>query len=410
MKIKKGLLERIFIDNIFYLFNIAALISAFFYDIRTGAVSAVIILIGIFCYIYYEKGIRIDTAFSLYVFFNLISAIWYLCNGESIWFFFSGISYNLIPSMLFLVGNSIDRNRFDKIINSIFISNMFIICIGLFFYLTNKSFYFTVMDTEFAYTYTYAHKFGSYLTCLVFGSMCVAQIGLLIYRIFQKKNKIITLISIPIIMYALLLNMERGAWLASIILLLAVVFVLLKDKKSMFYAIGAVCIISLILVAGIYFIQNYLNSNVYYYLLDRLGNMNNVFSSRSDQMNKALETFFAYPMGYGLGAAGNKAALNGGSRIVPDGNYFRILVELGVPGFLSFIYLLMRGIFRGMGKDFKIRILVAIIIAFAAHASGSNVFDFFYSSYIFWFILGYLSKPQEIITAENFEKGAEYLC
>lgn len=393
MILKGNILNRLFVDYSFYVFNVVALISAFLFKVRAGAVCAIVILISFYFCFKNAKRDDFDALFVLYLFFNAFSIFWYAFNGENMSLYFAGISYNLIPSLFFLIGYKIDKNSIDKLLNTIFCSNFIITIIGLSLFLINKSLYFTYMDTEFSYSYSYAHKFGSYLTCLVFGSMSVLQVGLIIYRLLKKQGDKITMISIPITLYALLLNMERGAWLATLILIFVVFFMLLFDKYSFKNAIKLVAVVLFLAASGYLFISKYLDQGTFLYFTSRLDRTDEVFSSRSDQMDNAIAVFYRYPLGYGLGAAGNKAALNGGSRIVPDGNYFRILVEIGVVGFGTFIMLLARGIWRGVKGSMPVKILSAAVIACSAHASGSNVFDFFYSSYIFWFLLGVISKP-----------------
>ena len=399
MKLQVNILNKLFVDYYFYLFNLVALISAVVLKMRSGAICAIIILISFYLFSRSKKIKDIDFLFVLYIFFNAVSIFWYPFNGENISLYFSGVSYNLIPSLLFFIGFWMNKNSLDNILDTIFYSNFVIALIGLLLFMYDKTLYFSYMDTEFAHSYTYAHKFGSYLTCLVFGSMCVSQVGLIIYRFFANKKGLMTIVAIPVLLYTLLLNMERGAWFASLILISIVLFFLLIDANNYRRAIKAMAIVFVLAVGFYSFLFNYVNDDTFAYFNNRVNASSDFFSSRSDQMDKAMEVFSSYPLGYGLGAAGNKAAFEG-SRIVPDGNYFRILVETGVLGFSVFMLIVIRGTWRGFHGDLSKKILTSIVVAYLAHATGSNVFDFFYSSYIFWLLLGAISRP--VVSCNNF--------
>ena len=110
------------------------------------------------------------------------------------------------------------------------------------------------------------------------------------------------------------------------------------------------------------------------------------------QASKGIELFFKYPFGFGLGAAGNKASVYH-MQVVPDGNLIRILVETGIVGIISFSIMNGNAILNGIKR--KQYYLTLIILLFLAHSIGSNVLDFYYGSFVYWYILGFLNRPED---------------
>ena len=123
-----------------------------------------------------------------------------------------------------------------------------------------------------------------------------------------------------------------------------------------------------------------------------------MMSDRNYQVENGINTFFNYPLGFGLGAAGIKAAKYG-MQVVPDGNILKILVETGIIGFIVFWSLNIRALIRGI-RDRKYYCAL-IVLLFLSHSIGSNVLDFYYSSFVYWFILGYISGPSQKISMES---------
>jgi len=119
---------------------------------------------------------------------------------------------------------------------------------------------------------------------------------------------------------------------------------------------------------------------------ERFDTIDSMISDRNHQWLNALKVFFEYPWGIGIGMLSHITAAQGFELACPDGNYFRILGELGLYGFVVFILLLGTAIVRGL---FHVNIFYGLaLMVFSLQAIGSNVFDFYYTSFLFWFLVG----------------------
>lgn len=125
-------------------------------------------------------------------------------------------------------------------------------------------------------------------------------------------------------------------------------------------------------------------------------------SGRSDQWEAAIELFQNRPLGVGLGKAGHVGSRFGGQyglthATVPDGWYFKVLVEAGILGFVAWL------VFTGMlvAQSWRLaksqpegpeRYLVAgmagVFIGVAGECIGGNVWDFGVVAPLLWLLVG----------------------
>jgi hypothetical protein len=377
-------------NNIFYLINIATILSAYVFDFRAGIVASIIILLVLFLNSRCLLLLLTNKAFLIYIICNLLSLYAYLFNGRPISLYIQCISYNIIPSLLFLVGGHCATYSGEGVFRKILNNNIIIMFFGLvILFVPSLS---VIVESESIEYVGMGYRFGSYLSSLVLGSVVVASVTFL-FICKDKISKIMKLVFTLIIFLTLVLTMQRGAWIAGSIsaVLCFLIYLRTEKRKQLRIIVGGV-LIAVLTVAFIYFIyQNYFTDGFKMYFERRLNSTittMEVITTRDYQWKDAISVFAEYPLGFGLGAAGNKASAYG-LQIVPDGNYFRILVELGIFGFLSFVVVNVKAIIRSYKKNEPY--YAVLLITFLLHAIGTNVFDFYYSSFIYWFALGYIS-------------------
>ena len=393
---------------LFPLFNALSFVSAFLFNIRAGALAGIIILLYV---IFHKDCLKCfkDPAFALFYITNILSVYAYLFNGRPIVIFASCITYNLFPMLMYGIGRaSTSGERDNPVFKSLLFSNTVIIMVGFLIYFIPGLATRVGMDSMITAGISATgkgYRFGSYLGSLELGSICAISVPLLL--MYNFKRKIVKPVMLIAFAVALLLTMQRGAWIVGIVSIVACMIISSILDREGFKTIILYSLLGIVLVyVLVYFVDHYMSAGLLQHLEIRLRGLNIEAMSRgrSEQASNAFSLFFQYPLGFGLGAAGNKASTYH-LQVIPDGNLLRILVETGIIGMTSFIIMNVRAIYRGIKH--KYYYMTVIIGLFLAHSIGSNVLDFYYGSFIYWYILGYLNRPNDCFVHEyNYaEKG-----
>ena len=382
---------------LFPIFNLISFISAFFINLRAGALAGILIFIYAATHRNCLRCLR-EPAFLIFYLANVLSIYAYAFNGRPIAIYVSCITYNLLPMLMYGIGKAnTSGERNNPVLKSLLISNGVIVLIGFLIYFSPSLAARVGMDSMVTAGISATgkgYRFGSYLGSLELGSVCAISVPLLLMH--NYKNKLIKPAMLIVFSVALLLTMQRGAWIvgiASIIACLIISAVLDREgfKTIMLYTLLGVIVVYVLT----FFVDHYMSAGLLKHLEIRLQRFNIEAMSvgRTGQASKAVELFFQYPFGFGLGAAGNKASPYH-MQVVPDGNLMRILVETGIIGIISFAVLNIKAIFNGIKN--KYYFMTVIIILYLAHSIGSNVLDFYYGSFAYWYILGVLNRSDRL--------------
>ena len=127
--------------------------------------------------------------------------------------------------------------------------------------------------------------------------------------------------------------------------------------------------------------------------LERLDMISDGINERKDSW---ISTFYVsnWIIGDGLGVYGHKA-VEYSNIYIPDGYFFRLLAELGLPGFILFFIILISSIIISFLKIKYYYIEFSIITGLTLQAIGSDIFSFQLVAPIFWFTCGIvLSNPK----------------
>lgn len=378
---------------LFPLFNMLSFCSAFVLDIRAGVLSGVIIFLYVITHRRCLKGLN-NLAFMVFYFVNLVSVYAYLFNGRPIAVFLSCITYNLFPMLMYGIGRANAANeRNNPVFKALLYSNIVLILVGFVIYFVPSLAVSVGMDsivTAGISATDIGYRFGSYMGSLELGSICAISVPLLL--MFDFKYKMIKPILLVVLAAALLLTMQRGAWIVGAVGMFAcMVISAVLYKKGIKTIIGYMILGGILACAILFFVDHYMSAGVLEHLQIRLSgfNINSMSIGRTEQASEAFALFLKYPFGFGLGAAGNKASAYN-LAVIPDGNLVRILVETGFLGMIVFIIMNARAIRKGLRHRYYY--MVVIVILFLAHAIGSNVLDFYYGSFVYWYILGFLNR------------------
>jgi O-antigen ligase len=218
------------------------------------------------------------------------------------------------------------------------------------------------------------------------GFGCLLIIGFILSFFTDRRFLFITA-------FCLLLSMQRSAWIGALFAIL--IYIWEKMKQGYSREVMLLLVSCLLFVGFFYFISNYLNIDLEF-MISRFERIGNATSERGGQWIAGLDNFLDYPLGTGIGQTGQFAAryeeVKSSFRIVADGDYFRILSEMGIVGGLFFIMLIIRCIFHLIKMRFRAKEEVAIIALTSAgliQMIGSNISEFYFTNFLFWMIIGY---------------------
>lgn len=327
------------------------------------------------------KPLKIDVVFIIFFCYVILQSILWMCSP---WVNRIGILMGMYLNIFPMLGFFISRGIEFKVFKSIILNIVLIHCIlGIILYP-----FFRIVDagSPLVKSLTEGVAYGrmsGISGSLIFGNLIM--IGF-IMSFFTKK------MFLPLITFCLLFNAQRSAWLAAASSILIYLLYLLKNlriKKILTYTI----FILLFVIIGISLISNYINFDIDF-MLSRLDSVGNASSERQDQWVSGLKNFISYPLGTGVGQVGHVAARFEGAssiyNIVPDGDYFRILSEYGMIGGLFYMFVILSVFlsFIFIKKMDKI-VVLALITGYLIQMVGSNISEFYFTNFVYWFIFGY---------------------
>jgi membrane protein len=327
------------------------------------------------------KPLKIDVVFIIFFCYVILQSILWMCSP---WVNKIGILMGMYLNIFPMLGFFISRGIEFKVFKSIILNIVLIHCIlGIILYP-----FFRIVDagSPLVKSLTEGVAYGrmsGISGSLIFGNLIM--IGF-IMSFFTRK------MFLPLIAFCLLFNAQRSAWLAAASSILIYLLYLLKNlriKKILTYTI----FILVFVIIGISLISNYINFDIDF-MLSRLDSVGNASSERQEQWVSGLKNFISYPLGTGVGQVGHVAARFEAAssiyNIVPDGDYFRILSEYGMIGGLFYMFVISSVFlsFIFIKKMDKI-VVLALITGYLIQMVGSNISEFYFTNFVYWFIFGY---------------------
>jgi len=195
---------------------------------------------------------------------------------------------------------------------------------------------------------------------------------------------------------ALLLSVSRGSTVGWVVGVIVLLILWRRYSWRLTMMLSAVTVLA---AGGLLFLSDSPKVKFWMQMIENTGVLDGKFGQdRAHQWKAGLEIFLAHPSGTGLGSAGYAASRSGAaSTIVADGNYIAYLAELGIPGALGLIAMLL-GLFWVLGRwqrttdDPALKALGMALIAYLAgecvHAVSANVFEYYYTWPVFWMLVG----------------------
>lgn len=160
-----------------------------------------------------------------------------------------------------------------------------------------------------------------------------------------------------------------------------------------------------VFVAVFIFILWALYPKAFQAMLVRFQQVNSVISERSHGWLNAFSNGF-WEMIYGAGfATGGQRAIGFSATTVNDGNYFKIIYDLGIIGLLLWIGQVASIVRRSVHLA-QFPYFVAVI-GFMIQMIGSNLLTFYSTALLFWYCIGRLVN---IHYYSEFRRRSDYAC
>jgi hypothetical protein len=203
----------------------------------------------------------------------------------------------------------------------------------------------------------------------------------------SKKTKLY----LVLITICLVLSLQRSAWLAA---LFAVVVSTIVNFKSISYkkVITFSTFVGLLIVVLIQLGSNE-DFDILFSRFSEFGK--EAASERSTQWVGGIKNFIAFPQGAGVGQVGQISARYDNNpllNLVPDGDFIRVISEIGIPGLLFYLFVLIflcYSLTTLTSYDTKKIIIVSLIVGYSLQMVGSNITEFYFTNFIYWIFIGY---------------------
>ena len=379
--------ERIY--EYYYLIILFVILAQLFFipSIRLGVVTSVIILLVLYNTINRHDLLRnsdINKLVLAYLFYNTFSVLLYVFSGIPLSVFFAEWSNSILPIFFFYLSSK-EKTESFKFYNITLLVLIISFITGFYLWMNDSEKYKIFMDTtegpgtgldffQSLYGLTATGTFG------VIGFLISSN---LVLRSNGKKGKIVMIICF----LATILTFRRGSMFSlfiAIFILHYIAFLKFNFIKKRYFIIE----ILFIYIIYKYFLSDYtvLLEN----LVERSSEISQAVGERSFTWTYAFQDL-TFIFGKGLGSVGHKSI--GFSKIlIADGNYFKMIGEIGIFGTFIFFAILISTFWNGF-KDLKNKYLdLGIIFCICLIAIGSNIFTFQSIAPIFWFAIGRISN------------------
>jgi len=245
---------------------------------------------------------------------------------------------------------------------------------------------------------TMAFRMSSVSGSLGLGALMLVSFAFSLIKLLQDKNKA-NIITALLLFFALIMTMQRSAWIGASFYFFLVFIYMHLNTKNIFSKKNIYLFFSVLLIVGI-IISQYIDLNIRSFVISRIysisGEELNPVSERSFMWLGGVENFLQVPSGLGLGTTGQAARVGNFTssyHVVTDGDYFRILSELGIGALFFYLYLftfIFIGFFNLRNMSIERFAAYLVVIGLSINMIGSNTTEFHFVNFLYWMSLGYL--------------------
>lgn len=389
----------VWIEACFLLAFLVSFVSFLFPQIKSGVLMGVYFILVV-VYVVFLRGYsfkKFDFIALFFLMYNLVASIVSIGNGNSINSSFGELSSGILPIALFFIGRSCSQKNEKTIIKLFFVGAIFSFFVGYYFYIFRPAIYYDflkIQDVNFyVEKFTTTPRFTSFFSGTTTGCFACIVFSYIVSRLFCKNKKstiIFLLLMIFVSAGAAILSLERVAWLCLILVAISYALFLSKHKLRNFLLLLVSFVVTLLFAFRFFDFESI--------FIWRIETSSEIFSERSSNWFAVFEQSpVTLLFGNGLGIAGHRSV---NQFKIHDGNYFKMIYEIGLIGFSCFILVTIYAIITGIKKYNKTKNIsyafyLSVIFILLVHAIGSSAFTFQTPMALFWFAVGSLLKKAE---------------
>lgn len=385
--------KKYFYDFYYLIVFIVYTSAIYIPQMRVGVFMSVVMLFIIFYLIknrLFSLRNNLDLLVFFYILYNSLSILWFLLSGLPTDVFIMEYSNSILPIICFYFIGRINRNDIN-FYKTTWYALVLCFIVGFYYQFTLPDNYREFMSNMDGTGGTDPAAFVLYFRS-IFGltsTGSLGAIGVLLSLAIISMNKVKKgKIGLFICFMALILTYRRSALYVGLFAFLWINYLAFFKFK---FSKWRLLIFEILMVFFLISFVNNLNPDFLEALSNRFSNVSDAIDERNSNWFEGLSNASNLVIGDGLGRFGHKAALYTND-IVPDGNYFRIIAELGVFGILIFIAILFSALGNGIARLSDNYIEIGIIVMICLQAIGSDSFSFQLLAPIFWYSIGRCSR------------------
>lgn len=380
-----------------------------------------------------------DKVMFFYIFWLLFSGfVAYLLPLSSVKLWIYGLGVTGVPMLFYYVGRNLSLDT-EKMLRVVWVIGMVHVVLGILLYeqFPYPSWWKQVLG--FVNLVIKKGTFGTGLALrmmsmngsLAFGVLSTTTLLLSIYFFLRYNLKTKYALYSAISMLAVFFSLQRSAWFMAIFAIFALLLLWfdpltkldsrqnIRYKKVdgiMYLRLCNIIIMILLLIIMAILLRSLLEENVLGQIESRftLASIGIGLQERRVQQIEGWQIFTKYPLGVGLGQLGFTAIfsdISGCYPKVPDGNYIKIIGELGIVGLIfqiTFFIPAALSLFKvipvkysNKQKYMQMMLLCLVIIQYYSQAVGTNVWDLYYVNALFWLFTGLMVKEFHLLVSRK---------
>ncbi len=362
-------------------------ISTYSFSVRIGVLASIVMLITYLSSLLKSFKLNIfDYLVNFYFCWNFLSIFFFLFNDLPLSVYVREFSNSVLPIGFYYLGKVFIHERLNFYYNSS-LSFLAILILGLLFFIYQPDFYRVYLDNLEGIgmnIISSSSEFRSLVGLTMTGSLSFVLVAYSASRIIESQNIIWKLVLLFAVVCGFI-TFRRSAMVLILFELGFFMLFMLKISRVFFFnfitATGF-----LLFLFFVYFIS-YLDFNLLGSLFfDRLNMLSEGIDERKDSWYSSFKVA-NWILGDGLGVYGHKA-VEFSDIYIPDGYYFRLIAELGIPGFLAFLAIIICSLIKSFSKLRVYFYEFSIIFGLSIQAIGSDIFSFQLVAPLFWYCTG----------------------
>lgn len=375
----------------YLIFLVIVLIQLFIVpSLRLGVITSFLILFVSY-YSINKQDLLLNTNLNKlvlgYLLYNTFSAVFFVFSDIPISVFFAEWSNSVLPVFFFYFSTNEKVGNF-KFYNITLFALIAGFLIGFYLWVNDSELYKQFMETTEG-PGTDLLFFQSLFGLTATGSL--ALIGFLISSsLILRSNGVRGKLAMLICIIATILTFRRGPIFSlffSVIILHYLAYLKFNFLKKRYFIVE----ILFVYIAYKYYLKDY--DLFFESFLERSSEVSQSVGERSFTWTYAFKDL-TFIFGKGLGTFGHKS-IGFSKNLIADGNYFKIIGEIGMFGAIIFFSIIFISFWNG-AYNLKNKYLdVGIIFCMSIVAVGSNIFTYQSIAPIFWYSVGRLSHQKK---------------